>query len=205
MPTAILMEQVLPAGAIGPEETILDIRAYLVPHQTGLTLVDTGMARNGLALDRALLDAGATWADVSEVVITHAHPDHTGALGHVRASAPHARFFAHPAEGLSNTHPLLDGETVGELRAFATPGHTPGHLCLLDEATGAVLLGDCLMVQDGRLVRAFAQFTVDAALAEQSLHRLRSLRGTRMLFSHGPEIRQPWDELDVLLDNQPQG
>ena len=201
MPTAILMEHVLPAGVLGPDETILDIRAYLVPHHTGLTLVDTGMARSGHALDQALSDAGAAWTDVSEVVITHAHPDHTGALGHVRTSAPHAQVFTHPAEGLDDTQPLLDGETVGRLRAFATPGHTAGHLCLLDEGTSAVLLGDCLMVLDGRLVRAFAQFTVDAAQAERSLHRLRGLRGARMLFSHGPEITQPWDELDVLLDD----
>ena len=58
MPTPILMEQVLPAGVLGPHETILDIRAYLVPHPTGLTLVDTGMAPSGHALDQALADAG---------------------------------------------------------------------------------------------------------------------------------------------------
>lgn len=203
MPKAIVMEHLIPAGVFGPNETTLDIRAYLVPHATGLTLVDTGMSPSGAALDQALAQAGAAWTDVSEVVITHAHPDHTGALGKVRTSAPHVRVFAHPAENLTDTQPLSDGGTVGRLKAFETPGHTPGHLCLLDEDSGAVMVGDCLMVQDGRLVRAFAQFTVDAEQAERSLHHLRRLRPSQMLFSHGPEIDRPWDELDDLLDNPP--
>ena len=72
--------QFLPAGVLGPQEATLDIRAYLMPHPTGLTLVDTGMAPSGRSLDQALAEAGATWADASEVVITHANPDHIGAL-----------------------------------------------------------------------------------------------------------------------------
>jgi glyoxylase-like metal-dependent hydrolase (beta-lactamase superfamily II) len=196
---SIPMEHVLPAGVLGPNPMAVNVRAHLVPHETGLTLVDTGLDPSGQALDQALAEAGASWADVSEVVITHAHPDHIGALGHVRTSAPHVRIFANPAEGLGDTQPLSDGETIGSLRAFATPGHTAGHQSLVDESSGAVLIGDCLGVMDGQLGRAPEQFTADAEQAERSLHGLRSLRGARMLFAHGPEIDRPWDELDALL------
>ena len=39
------MEHVIPAGRLGPEPVKLDVRAYLVPHESGLVLVDTGMDR----------------------------------------------------------------------------------------------------------------------------------------------------------------
>ncbi|GAB3667658.1 hypothetical protein GCM10027596_37040 [Nocardioides korecus] len=36
--------------------------------------------------------------------------------------------------------------------------------------------------------------------AERSLHRLLELRGARLLMLHGPELDDPWDALDHLLD-----
>jgi glyoxylase-like metal-dependent hydrolase (beta-lactamase superfamily II) len=196
---AIPMEHVIPAGILGPDPMTVNVRAYLVPHETGLTLVDTGLEPGGDALDLALADAGASWTDVSDVVITHAHPDHVGALDHVRVAAPKARVHANPAERMAGTLPLSDGDTVNSLRAIATPGHTEGHLSLIDESQSALLVGDCLGVVDGQLVRAPAQFTADGEQAEQSLHHLRSLRGSRMLFAHGHELTQPWAALDALL------
>lgn len=202
MPTTIFdipMEELIPAGVFGPTPVTVSVRAFLVAHDTGLTLVDTGMDPGGDALDAALADAGGTWSNVSDIVITHAHTDHVGALGHVRAMAPKARIHAHPAEALADTLPLSDGDVVNGLRAFATPGHTAGHLSLLDEGAGTLLVGDCLGVMSGRLVRAPEQFTADTAQAERSLHRLLSLRGARMLFAHGSELTDPWGDLDALL------
>ena len=195
----IPMEHVIPAGILGPDPMTVNVRAYLVPHETGLTLVDTGLDPGGDALDLALADAGASWTDVSDVVITHAHPDHVGALDHVRVAAPKARVHANPAERIAGTLPLSDGDTVNSLRAIATPGHTEGHLSLIDESQAALLVGDCLGVVDGQLVRAPAQFTADREQAEESLHRLLSLGGSRMLFAHGEELSEPWADLEVLL------
>lgn len=197
--TAIPMLEQIPAGAFGPAPVTLDVRSYLVPHDSGLVLVDTGMDPTGQALDAALAAAGASWSDVTDVVLTHGHRDHTGALAHVRGAAPGAVVGASPLEGIADASPLTDGDPVRSLRAFATPGHTAGHLSLYDESHGVLLVGDCLGVTDGRLVRAPAQFTADAAQAELSLRRLLELRGARMLFSHGPEIDHPWAALDQLL------
>lgn len=193
------MEHVIPAGRLGPEPVKLAVLAYLVPHESRLVLVDTGMDAIGHALDLALAHSGASWSDVSHVVITHGHPDHTGAVDHVRQVAPGARVLADPLEEIPDTEPLADGAVVGTLRAFATPGHTPGHLSLIDESRGVLLVGDCPGTVDGELVRAPEQFTADLEQAEQSLHRLRALRGARMLFAHGPEVSRPWDALDALL------
>jgi glyoxylase-like metal-dependent hydrolase (beta-lactamase superfamily II) len=195
----IPMTHVIPAGALGPEPVTLDVRAYLVPHESGFVLVDTGMDATGEELDAALARAGAAWSDVSHVVFTHGHPDHTGALDHVRAAAPGARVMADPAEGIPRTEPMSDDDTIGTLRVFATPGHTAGHVSLVDETSGVLLVGDCLGVVDGELGRGPAQFTADPDEAEHSLHRLRDLRGARMLFAHGPELSRPWEALDALL------
>ncbi len=199
----IAMEQHFPAGMLGPTALTLDIRAYLVPHDSGLVLVDTGMDQRGQAIDTALAEAGADWSDVSHIVITHGHPDHTGALNHARASSRGARVFASALERIDGTDPLSDGEFVGGLKAFSTPGHTSGHMSLVDVDRGVVLVGDCLGVVNGELGRAPARFTSDAGEAEQSLHRLLDLRGSRMLFAHGPEISQPWQALDELLAESP--
>jgi glyoxylase-like metal-dependent hydrolase (beta-lactamase superfamily II) len=196
----IAMEHHLPAGALGPEPVTLDVRAYLVPHGSGVVLVDTGMDPTGQALDDALSQVGAAWSDVSHVLVTHAHPDHVGALDHVRGRAAGAALLASPADGLPGVHPLADGDVVGPLRVVATPGHTPGHLSFLHELQGSLLVGDCLGTVTGKLVRAPERFTADVRLAEQTLRSLLAFRGSRMLFGHGPEITDPWHELDVLLE-----
>jgi glyoxylase-like metal-dependent hydrolase (beta-lactamase superfamily II) len=43
------------------------------------------------------------------------------------------------------TRMLAGGERIGRLRALWTPGHTPGHLCFLDERTGAMFTGDHIL------------------------------------------------------------
>jgi glyoxylase-like metal-dependent hydrolase (beta-lactamase superfamily II) len=195
----IAMEHLIPAGAFGPDPVTLDVRAFLAPHASGVVLVDTGMDPGGQALDEALGTIGAAWSDVSHVLVTHAHPDHTGALDHVRRAAPAAAVLASPLDGLHDTQPLADRDVVGPLRVVAAPGHTPGHLCFLDEERGVLLAGDCLGAVSGRLARAPERFTADQAVAEQTLHDLLAFRGTRMLFGHGPELPDPWTELDTLL------
>jgi hypothetical protein len=38
----VVTEVHLPAGVAGPEPMDFDVRCFIVPHATGLTLVDTG-------------------------------------------------------------------------------------------------------------------------------------------------------------------
>jgi glyoxylase-like metal-dependent hydrolase (beta-lactamase superfamily II) len=40
------------------------------------------------------------------------------------------------------THELEDGDTIGRLRVLWTPGHSPGHVCLIDTVTGRFFSGD---------------------------------------------------------------
>jgi glyoxylase-like metal-dependent hydrolase (beta-lactamase superfamily II) len=68
--------------------------AYLLVAPEGLTLVDAGSANEAEAIHAQLRQAGFSLADLRQVVITHAHNDHTGSAAEiVRQSG--ARVLAH--------------------------------------------------------------------------------------------------------------
>jgi glyoxylase-like metal-dependent hydrolase (beta-lactamase superfamily II) len=80
------------------------------------------------------------------VLVTHSHPDHTGALVEMR-SRLRVPVMAHPAiAGKVIDRTLADGDTipVGEhrLKVHHAPGHTPDQLCF------AIDKGDCVIVGD---------------------------------------------------------
>ncbi len=49
---------------------------------------------------------------------------------------------------------LKDGDHIRTLTVVATPGHTPGHVSLLEEAASLLLVGDLVGVMGGTLSRA---------------------------------------------------
>jgi glyoxylase-like metal-dependent hydrolase (beta-lactamase superfamily II) len=190
----------LPAGMAGPEPMDFDVRCYVLPHSTGLVLIDTGMPETPERVGAALADLGAAWTDVTDVVLTHAHPDHTGGLDAVRRLAPGATVWGHPDDGYGGAvHPVVEGDAIRGLRIVHTPGHTPGHICLLEEGSGVLFVGDAFGNVDGHLERAPARFTADAEEAERSLRRIANLTATRMLLAHGAEVDDPSAALQQLL------
>jgi glyoxylase-like metal-dependent hydrolase (beta-lactamase superfamily II) len=180
----VITEVHLPAGVAGPDPMDFDVRCFLVPHATGVTLVDTGLEHTVPSIAARLSEIGAGWADVTDVLLTHHHPDHIGGLAAVMASAPGAVVWAADAVSVA-TEPVQDGQTIRGLRVVTTPGHTAGHLSLLATDDGALLLGDLAGTEDGRLVRAPAAFTADQAEAERSLAKASRLDFGTLLPSHG--------------------
>ena len=79
--------------------------------------------------------------------------------------------------------------------------HTPGHVSLVNERCGDVLVGDYVGTVDGWLQRAPAVFTADPEGAERSLRRLAALGGRRLLCAHGAEVPDPWGALAALMDD----
>jgi glyoxylase-like metal-dependent hydrolase (beta-lactamase superfamily II) len=120
------------------------------------------------------------------VWLTHAHPDHVGAVAAlvarhgvpVRASPLAAGRVAAPIV------PLRDGDLLGgRFRVLATPGHAREHLAFLDEESSALVCGDMLSTLSTIVVDPDEG---DMLEYERQLERLRAL-GPRTLYpAHGP-------------------
>lgn len=139
-------------------------------------------------------------------VLTHGHVDHVSALAAVqkRHLAPaylHADdaawafspanalppYYPQPAKPAEPCHPLLDGQTfmfgVANLRVIATPGHTPGCVCLYWPSRQMVFTGDTLFA--GSVGRTDLPGG-NARRLRESLRHLTALPGaTRVLAGHG--------------------
>lgn len=198
----------LPAGVAGETELDFDVRCFVIRHRSGLVLLDAGLPGSGPLIELVLKRLGAGWTDVTDVVITHGHPDHIGGLNEVSLKAPNAIRWAGMGDVSSISspapiRPLREGQHVQNLRIIATPGHTEGHVSLLHEGEGILFVGDAIGTVTGELTRGPAHFTADAEEAERSLERLSTLQATRMLFSHGPEIEDPGSRLKDLVAKGP--
>ncbi len=100
---------------------------------------------------------------------------------------------------------FADGELLkaGDgLRVVHTPGHTPGHSCLLHEPTGTLFVGDALFNLRG-LSWPWHHFCTDPSLSHRSAQqRLSDLDYDVVAFAHGREIRGGRDAVRRFLRDQ---
>ena len=170
------------------------VSAYIVVRDGEAAIVDTGVAGSEGDIEEALTELEIAWADVGHVIVTHRHPDHIGSAVAVleRATAATAYAGAGDAEAIDAPAPVTvvsDGDDVFGLRVVATPGHTAGHISLLDETGGLLVAGDALVGDDGGTVSApDPQFTEDMALAHESIRKLAGLTFTTAVFGHGEPV-----------------
>jgi glyoxylase-like metal-dependent hydrolase (beta-lactamase superfamily II) len=128
----------------------------------------------------------AAAGEVTEILLTHGHLDHSAGAAALRALTRAPVRALDPAQRLGGEG-LGEGDVVAaagvEVRVLATPGHTADSLCF---AVGdAVLTGDTVL---GRGTTVVAH--PDGRLADylDSLRRLRDLGTRSVLPGHGPEL-----------------
>jgi glyoxylase-like metal-dependent hydrolase (beta-lactamase superfamily II) len=87
------------------------IASYLIPHSSGVVLVESGPGSTLPALQSALAEKGYSPADVTHVLLTHIHLDHAGAAGWF--SRQGADVYVHPvgAAHMLNPEKLLASAT----------------------------------------------------------------------------------------------
>jgi glyoxylase-like metal-dependent hydrolase (beta-lactamase superfamily II) len=215
------------------------VNVYLLRSTDGWLLIDTGPpgANSAGELGEAMDMCGVRPASLRHILLTHAHPDHSGQAERLRAESGAPVWF-HPAEGellsvvaqgadsmlptleaagtpeplreaIEAAHqrvlgyfPVLQADyeltenvsfetAMGPLRAMHTPGHSPGHCCLLAGAT--VFSGDHVLPD----VLPHAGFLPGHdSLGEylDTFPRLRALEIERVLPSHGLPFHswRPW-------------
>jgi glyoxylase-like metal-dependent hydrolase (beta-lactamase superfamily II) len=142
--------------------------------------------------------------DIGHVALTHAHPDHAGALARVVAATDATVYAAAGHEDrfrattdIAPDRSLTDGDRVAGARVLATPGHAPDHLAFLVDAGAAC--GD-LAVASGSLSVAAPDGDVRAYL--RSLRRLRLRDPARLFPGHGPVVDDPRATVDRLYNHR---
>lgn len=141
------------------------------------------------------------------IIVTHAHFDHVGAVGPL-VEATHAPFLLFHAElpvlqvaadraqtlfGLTIPRPpapdrlLREGDTVtlggAPFRVVHTPGHSPGHMCLIGD--GLAFVGD--VVFQGSIGRTDLPGADHATLLRSIARHILTLPDDTVLYNgHGP-------------------
>ena len=188
---------------------------WLLRDTEHVILVDTGPPAYAALIPALLARHGVTAADVTDVLLTHAHWDHLGNLTSFPAARvsigdveltwaagqpPGAHYLSdlHTQELLRRerradapTVRLRDGgEALPGITAIQVPGHTPGHLAFLaaTDRGPMILAGDAV-----KNVRELATARVDSSLdhdaSGRSVDRLRSLmRDTGAVIAPGHDV-----------------
>lgn len=96
------------------------------------------------------------------------------------------------AEPLTPDELVVDGQELPEgLTVVTTPGHTAGHISLLDRKRRILIAGDALSNRKGKLSLPPPMFTPDMKNAERSVWKLAKKYGDEIdviVFGHGPPI-----------------
>lgn len=214
----------------------IPVPTFLIEHERGLVLFDTGIAPEasvdpegvygdlaafvGLAytpdqrVDRQIEKLGFKTEDVTHVIVSHAHFDHTGGLYLFpqakfyigAADLPYA-FWPQPAAALFFRRPDIDATRSfawnplqgdfdlfgdGSIRVLSMPGHTPGNSSLLVRLANreVLLTGDTVHLRSAlsdELPMGSDYNTLDAVTSIRRLRQIADSRGADVWIAHDPE------------------
>src|ERR671911_1363404 len=185
------------AQKLGPAEALRVnlgfVNAYVLIRGKEAAVVDTGTPNNASKIADVVRTAGLNWDAVHHVILTHYHPDHIGSVGEVLAAAEKTTAYAGAADILQIKSPrplkaVNDNDEVFGLRVIATPGHTPGNVCVFDPAGSLLILGDAMNNIGNKLAGPNPQYTADMAQAHQSVKKLAKLKFQSAVFGHGEPL-----------------
>ncbi len=178
------------------------VSAYVLARGSEIAIVDTGVDGSAPAIQQGLEALGATWSDVNNVILTHLHGDHVGSLGQVLDLSPNATAWAGRADAeeiSGDVEALDDGDEIFGLQVIGTPGHTPGHISVLDPVAGLLVAGDAINEEGGMVLGPNPRFSNDMTQANASVQRLAERAYETVVFGHGNPIETGGSDAVVAL------
>lgn len=170
-----------------------NVSAYALVRDGEAVVVDTGVAGSADDIEAALSETGHGWGDVGHLILTHKHPDHVGSVEEVLTRAGEATVYAGAEDIPAITAPreitaVGDGQSVLDLEIVATPGHTPGHISVLDRQASVFVAGDALVTADGRAALPVAEFSEDMDEALSSVEKIAGIGFDTLYVGHGEPV-----------------
>jgi hydroxyacylglutathione hydrolase len=180
------------------------VSGYLLVRGGEATIVDTGHWCVPNVIEGALMAVGLDWSAVGSVIVTHKHPDHWVGLSTALERAADAVAYAGAADipHIASPRPIVAvgaGDRVMDLAIIPTPGHTPGHIAVHDEAGGVLVVGDAIAYGKGHGF-VLLETSEDVPQTKASLSVLAGLSFETLLPGHGdPILGGAWEELTAYL------
>jgi glyoxylase-like metal-dependent hydrolase (beta-lactamase superfamily II) len=188
----------------------------MIEDPDGLTIIDGSISLSTSIILSEITASGRRLTDVKRILLTHAHPDHVGALPELKAKSgapiitsetekPIAegnvpipsrtsglRTPPTTVKGITVDQTVNEGDVIpalGGLRVVAVPGHSPGMIAFYQPERKILILGDTMMHLYGlRLPMAMA--TPDMDEAKRSIRKVAALDVEIACFGHGQPITE---------------
>lgn len=191
---------------------------YLVKHDDGITIIDTGLPGNADRIVSYVQSIGCRPSDVKTIIVTHADMDHAGSLARLKeqtnakvaiheADAPILSGEKERAQGVAGLLLraigavlrfnrmkadvlLKDSDVIDGLTVIHTPGHTEGSICLHIPGR-ALFVGDALLTDDEyALSLPGRSMSMDLDQGKKSIKKISELKYSALLPGHGPPIKR---------------
>lgn len=172
------------------------VSAYVLARGNTAAIVDTGVAGSATAIGETLMELGLNYSDVAHVILTHNHGDHAGSISEVLAEAVNATAYAGEADLgplPANIQGLAGGEDIFGFEMLPTPGHTAGHMAVIDHQAGLLVAGDAIFTEDGGVVEGPERFFNDVPESRESIKAMAALTFNTLLVGHGEPLEDGAD------------
>jgi glyoxylase-like metal-dependent hydrolase (beta-lactamase superfamily II) len=191
--------------------------AYLILDKE-IMLIDTGLPWQGKKILNELKTMNIRPEDIHQICITHHDIDHIGNAAMLQQATGsklwaskedipyiygdlhrhgHKKYFAYifRVQKPQNINAYSQDQRFGEVEIIPTPGHTPGHVCLLYQ--DVLFAGDLVASSKGRLKLLPASMTWDTSVLKESIRKIAHLSFTWICLAHGKPIERgnQWERL----------
>ena len=186
---------------------------YLVKAKE-LVLIDTNFNFKKHAILKELKENQIELSEIKHIILTHGDMDHMGNVGvleqltgatvwagieeipYIMGNRERPSFKKYLAKIMrpkkpKNIRPLKEGDEVCEIQVIETPGHTPGHICLIYD--GVLFAGDLVEERDNLCIPYPVKWNWDNTILFQSIRKLSVYPFKWVCMAHGEPILR--DEL----------